>query len=137
MDKMLLNLTPYGIDHHSRENKHLISVYIQKGLTSLNGYLTSRVIQTTYLKQIDKATVNEEGLLVEGVSPASLWVCNDQDPEKLALVSEGEREVRVEFIDIAELHCYNNQDSENFFRALAKCQDMSLFEQGAIQKIID
>lgn len=28
MDKMLYNMTPYGIDHHSREIKHLIPTFI-------------------------------------------------------------------------------------------------------------
>jgi len=44
MDKMLLNLSPYGVDHHSREIKHLFPIFIGNRLPSLNTYLTSRVI---------------------------------------------------------------------------------------------
>jgi hypothetical protein len=78
--------------------------------------------------KVDKATVVEEGLQAEGISPASYWLCYDQDPEKEALVAEGEREVRVEFIDIAELHCYDNEDSRNFLEALGECEDPSIFK---------
>jgi hypothetical protein len=108
MDKMLYNLTPYGVDHHSREIKHLFPFFINSLLPSLNAYLQSRVIQTSYLKTIDKSGINEEGLYVPGTSPASFWLSNDADPQRNQLLTKGEREVRVEFIDIADLHCYNN-----------------------------
>lgn len=45
--------------------------------------------------------------------------------------------MRVEFIDIADLHCYAKNESHDFFKALAACEDMTLFEQFAIQKIIN
>jgi hypothetical protein len=128
MDNMLYNLTPYGLDHHSREIKHLFSIFIRNRLPSLNDYLTSRVIQSSYLKTIDKAGINEEGLIVEGVSPASYWLSNSEDPERNKLLTAGEREVRVEFIDIACLHCYDNKESQNFFEALSNCNDMTVFE---------
>ena len=120
MDKILKNLTPYGVDHHSREIKHLFSIFIRSRLPSLNDYLTSRVIQSSYLKKIDKAGINEDDLKAEGVSPASYWLSHKDDPERGLLLTSGEREVRVEFIDIACLHCYDkeddiNKDSQKFF----------------------
>jgi hypothetical protein len=137
LDKMLYNLTPYGVDHHSREIKHLFPLFINSLLPNLNAYLQSRVIQTSYLKTIDKSGINED-LEVPGVSPASLWLCNNSDPQRnQLLLANGEREVRVEFIDIADLHCYDSKDSQNFFKALADCQDPSVFEQFAVQKIIN
>jgi hypothetical protein len=115
LDKMLYNLTPYGVDHHSREIKHLFPLFINSLLPNLNAYLQSRVIQTSYLKTIDKSGINED-LEVPGVSPASLWLCNNSDPQRnQLLLANGEREVRVEFIDIADLHCYDSKDSQNFF----------------------
>lgn len=44
LDKMLLNLSPYGADHHSREIQHLFPLFVSNGLPSLNTYLKSRVI---------------------------------------------------------------------------------------------
>ena len=110
VDKLLYNLTPYGVDHHSREIKHMYPFFLNRLLPNLNAYLMSRVIQTSYLKTIDKSGINEEGLEVPGTSPASLWLSSDADPERDQLLTKGEREVRVEFIDIADLHCYDNQD---------------------------
>lgn len=34
-------------------------------------------------------------------------------------------------------HTYSNEDSEKFFEALANCQDMTIFNEVAIRKIID
>jgi hypothetical protein len=115
VDKMLYNLTPYGVDHHSREIKHLFPFFINSLLPNLNAYLQSRVIQTSYLKTIDKSGINEDGLNLPGISPASFWLSNDADPQRNQLLTKGEREVRVEFIDIADLHCYNNDSSQKFF----------------------
>jgi hypothetical protein len=34
-------------------------------------------------------------------------------------------------------HDYRNADSEKFFEALANCDDMTLFNEVAVRKIID
>lgn len=39
MDKMLLHLTPYGIDHHSREISSLFKDFVGNNLSNLNLYL--------------------------------------------------------------------------------------------------
>jgi hypothetical protein len=39
MDKLLENLTPYGVDHHSREIKHLFALFVKNRLPCLNAYL--------------------------------------------------------------------------------------------------
>ena len=45
MDKMLYNLSPYNVDHHSRELMPLLPNFISSGpLPSLNIYLQSRII---------------------------------------------------------------------------------------------
>lgn len=46
VDKVLYNLQPYGVDHHSREIQDRFSYFVENKLPSLNQYLTSRVIQT-------------------------------------------------------------------------------------------
>jgi hypothetical protein len=57
MDKLLENLAPYGADHHSREIQSRFNTFINNGLPSLNDYLKSRIIQTKYLKSIDKGII--------------------------------------------------------------------------------
>lgn len=57
MDKMLLHLSPYGPDHHSREIQHLFASFVSSGLPSLNTYLKSRILQTKYLRKIDKGVI--------------------------------------------------------------------------------
>ena len=44
MDKMLLNLSPYGPDHHSRELQARFNSFVQNQLPSLKDYLKSRII---------------------------------------------------------------------------------------------
>ncbi len=140
MDKMLLNLSPYGPDHHSREIQHLMSTFITSGLPSLNTYLKSRVIQTKFLKKFDKGIIQETGP-APGISTSSYWM---SDEERNAIVHTGleeedgvEQEIRLEYIDIPSLHTYTSPHTQAFFDALANCEDYELFEQTAIKKIIE
>ena len=88
MDKMLYNLSPYGADHHSRELHHLVNIFIENGLPSLNIYLKSRVIQTKFLKKIDKGIIQDTGV-ADGMSVASFWISDD---ELKSVIQSGEVE---------------------------------------------
>lgn len=129
LDNMLLNLIPYGIDHHSREIQHLFEFFFQgqQVLPSLNKYLQSRIIQTVYIKNIDKAIINNDSV-TPGISKSSFWVSTEerqsllkQDVAKKPSEDEDmdedsvEKEVRIEFIDIASLHNYISDEGDVFF----------------------
>jgi hypothetical protein len=72
LDRMLLNLSPYGLDHHSREIAHLFPVFVENVLPSLNTYLQSRVIQTKSLKLVEKGVINNS------IAPSSFWISEQE-----------------------------------------------------------
>ena len=73
MDKLLLNLSPYGPDHHSREIASLFHIFIRNNFPCLPVYLKSRIIQTKYVEEIEKGVINT-ALVTPGISTASFWL---------------------------------------------------------------
>ena len=149
MDKMLLHLSPYGPDHHSREIAKLFDVFISNKFTSLPPYLQSRILQTRAVREIERGIFNESSknpreTIIPGISKASFWI-KDSEKERLLRKpvlqldngsADIEKEIRVEYIDIATLHCFH-ENSEGFFEALSQCENYELFEEKAIKTIID
>lgn len=47
-----------------------------------------------------------------------------------------EQEIRLEYVDIPDIHCFSHSVGQELFEALSKSEEMELFENKAIQKVI-
>lgn len=46
-------------------------------------------------------------------------------------------DIKLEFLDVPRLHCYNDVCCDDFFESLANADDINLFNYRAIQTIIN
>ena len=71
-----------------------------------------------------------------GLATSSLWI----SPSEVAQVvapSKIDKELRLEFIDVPNLHTYTDLGQEQFFNALSNTEKMEIFDIKAIRYIID
>ena len=68
----------------------------------------------------------------------NIWM--DINQAKASLLDKNnpiETNIRLEFFDIPKLHCHGTPESTAIFKALSNTEDINLFNNRAIQTIID
>eukprot|EP00347_Sterkiella_histriomuscorum_P017370 403349643 len=133
LDMMLQYLAGYDYDHHSRAMQTVLHVLVEHELPAFNPYLESRLLQTAVLAKVKKGCIRKTKST--GISVAPFWI-TPQEQNAILQPAPIEQEIRLEFVDMPNIHCYNQQ-AATFFEAIAKTQDMDLFNSKAIRKAIE
>lgn len=67
----------------------------------------------------------------------NIWMDIEKTKTDILVENPIETNIKLEFLDLAKLHCHGSPESESFFQALAKTDDIELFNNRGIQIIID
>jgi len=112
----------------------LLPVIIEEGLPSFVDYLDSRLQQTSQIVKLKKGCIRVSN--TTGISVAPFWLL-PRDMQKILQPAPIEQEIRLEFVDIPNIHCYDSEMGDNFFAALAGTDEMEIFEKKAIKRVIE
>jgi hypothetical protein len=100
----------------------------------LSEYLDSRLLQTHHLKKFKKGMIRITKST--GTSVAPFWI-SPADMSKVLQPAPIEQEIRLDFVDMPNVHSYDNENAIEFFEAIAKTEDMDIFDRKAIRKMIE
>ena len=142
MNTVIHYLSYYGYDHHSRVIQDTLPMMLQQGIPELGDYLDSRMLQTEKLSKIKKGCIQTEGEAPD-ICVSSFWV-EQEDIDQVLKKSPIEQDIRMEFIDIPNIHTFrevhsHSKDniSQKFFDCLADTEDMDIFNKQVIRKLIE
>lgn len=107
---------------------------VEHGLPNFIPYLESRVRQTELATKITKGMLKETN--AHGICATSLWI-GKEAIDLLFQPAPIEQDVRLQFVDIPEIHCFTSETGSEFFAQLASSEDMRLFETTAVKKLIE
>lgn len=132
---MLQYLAAYGIDHHSRAVVKKIPLCISKKLPNMSLYLDSRLKQTKECRDFTKGVLLQENVNTPGVTIASFALSTET--ESIIVRKQVESDLYLEYFDMPILHQYDQPICNEFFNALAETEDMSIFNNKGIQKLVE
>ena len=121
----------------------ILPAMLSAELPSLGPYFESRFIQTQLLKkEFRKGTLILKDGLDYGLVVSELWP--DKNVLRQQVLQDGkgknqgvETEIKLEFLDVSCLHCYQEKVGDEFFDALGACKNIQIFEFKSIQALID
>lgn len=131
---MLEYLVGYGIDHHSRAIVEVLPVMVDHSMPHFIDYLDSRILQTEKAKKIKKGVLKNER--IENICATSLWM-GQHAIDELFQRAPIEQDVRLQYIDIPDIHMMNSTVCKELIQSLADSDDMRLFNTTAVKKLID
>jgi hypothetical protein len=124
MDMMLSYLAGYGVDHHSRAMGKILPVMIDRTLPNVGYYIGSRLLQTDAIAKFKKGMLKKDD--TPGISVASFW--HDQvDIDDMLQPAPIEQELKLEFVDIPNIHTFTEEIADELMSSLAGTEDMELF----------
>lgn len=131
---MLEYLAGYDIDHHSRAIAEVLPVMIDHSLPNFIPYLESRIRQTENAKKITKGMLKVTN--TNSICATSLWI-GQHAIDELFQPAPIEQDVRLQYVDIPEIHSLTSEIGVEFVNTLCESEDMGLFETAAIKKLIE
>jgi hypothetical protein len=131
---MLEYLAGYDIDHHSRAIYDTLPVMVSHSLPNYIPYLESRIKQTQNAKKITKGMLKETN--TNNICSTSLWI-GKHAVDQLFQPAPIEQDVRLQYIDIPEIHSLTSENAREYMNSLSESSDMRLFETTAIKKLIE
>ena len=131
---MLEYLSGYEIDHHSRAIVDCLPVMVEHGLPNFIPYLESRIKQTENTKKITKGMLKSTN--TNGICATSLWI-GQHAIDELFQPAPIEQDVRLQYVDVPQVHDPASEVGQEFMKSLADSEDMTLFETTAIKKLIE
>lgn len=134
MNQVLLYLSAYGIDHHSRTLAKILPLCVEKELPNLDIYIDSRLQQTKECRDFTKGNLRTD------CDPGGVCVaqfCISNETENIINRAQIESELNLQFFDVPVLHQFDNPVCNQFFNALADTKDMELFNNKGIKNLIE
>jgi hypothetical protein len=96
-----------------------------------------RFLKTEQCKELKRGCLNFKQDLDYVVVSSDIWY-NPSDVESMLFtVSPLDSEINLRFLDIPQLHCYQEKVGDEFFKSLGDTKDIEFFKYKSVQAIID
>ena len=115
----------------------LLPKIVEAELPCLGDYFDSRFIQTKLCKDFRRGALKYSKGVDYALTVSDLWPDKFELKKKIFIDSQMDTEVKVEFLDVVGIHCYSEKVGDDFFNALADCNNIQLFKYRSLQTIID
>ena len=90
-------------------------------------YLDARFVATYWTTSHKRGALNKGEDDSYVVMPSDPWVWSEEYNQKLITNEKAELPIDVKFLDLPMLHSYQEEVSNEFFEALAGCENLEIF----------